>query len=234
MTGRPKRMIAGLLLASILCAGIAAFLWRQSQGSQACAALDPDRVAHLEKAGWEAYYDRNWPGVLSLMVQMNRTQFCMGWSDAIVGAVDIVRAAVAFAPVDNDIAAATAHLTQFYAKARSSAGLSTDAATLAALEIDYWIVHRQLANARKAAPDHTGDLEPMIAALEKLHAALFAAPPAAIRRSAEARALAAATVDRITGGYTADAAADWQAIELNLRDAYRAIVPAQQATVEVN
>ena len=233
MVRRPKRMIAGLLLASILCAGIAAFLWRQSQGSQACAAFDPERVAHLEKAGWEAYYDRNWPGVLSLMVQMNRTQFCMGWFDAIAGAADIVRAAVAFASVDNDIAAATAHLTQFYAKARTSAGLSTAAATLAEMEVDYWIVHRQLANARKAAPDHIGDLEPMITALEKLHAALFAAPPDEIRLSAEARAQAAATVDRITGGYTADAAADWEAIELNLRDAYRAIMPAQQATVEV-
>lgn len=56
-------------------------------------------------------------------------------------------------------------------------------------------------------------------------------PPFAAR--AKARALAAAIVDRITGGYTADAAADWQAIELNLRDAYHAIIPAQQASVEV-
>ena len=68
--------------------------------------------------------------------------------------------------------------------------------------MDYWVVHRQLANARKAAPDHAGDIEPMIASLAKLHAALFTAPPAAIRRSAEARAVAAATVDRITGGYS--------------------------------
>ena len=30
---------------------------------------DPDRVAHFEKAGWEAYYDRKWLRVLRLMVQ---------------------------------------------------------------------------------------------------------------------------------------------------------------------
>ena len=118
-------------------------------------------------------------------------------------------------------------------KPAPSAGLRTDAATLAALEMDYWVVHRQLANERKVAPDHAGDIEPMVASLAKLHAALFDAPPAAIRRSAEARALAAARVDRITGGYADDLAADWQAIELTLRDAYRAVMPAQQPTVEV-
>ena len=35
---------------------------------QAKTAFDPQRVAYLEKAGWEAYYDRNWPQVLTLMV----------------------------------------------------------------------------------------------------------------------------------------------------------------------
>lgn len=63
----------------------------------------------------------------------------------------------------------------------------------------------------------------MTAALEALHAALFDASPAAIRRSAELRAQAAATVDRIAGDYSDDVAADWQAIEHLLREAYRAV-----------
>ena len=224
MNRRSKVLIAGVLMTTVLVTGFTLLQRRQE-----CATRDPNRVAYLEKAGWEAYYDRDWPRVLTLMVQMNRTQFCMSWLDAGLAALDIVRAAAAFAPVDNDIAAATQHLTRFYARARTSAGLQTDAATLAALEMDYWIVHRELAVARKAAPGHAGDIEPMVDALAKLHAALFAVPDAAIRRSAVARAQAAATVDRITGGYSTDIAADWLLIEQELRAAYRAVIPTPAA-----
>ncbi len=220
----PRSLIAGILVITVLVA-IIALVQRRPQ----CAAFAPDRTAYLEKAGWEAYYKHNWPRVLTLMVQMNRTQFCMSWLDATLAAFDIVRAAAAFAPIDNDITAATAHLTDFYAKARTAAGLRTDAATLAALEMEYWVVHRELAVARKSTPDHAGDIAPIVAALEALHAALFDAPPAAIRRSATQRAQAAATVDRITGVYSDDVAADWQTIERLLQEAYRAVSPTSIA-----
>lgn len=221
---RNVKFFVPLLMLATLVIGSGVLLRRPS--GQECASLDPDRVASLEKAGWEAYYDRAWLRVLARMVEMNRTQFCMSWLDAGLAALDIVRAAAAFAPVDNDLAAATRHLERFYARARATAGLQPDAATLAALELDYWIVHRKLAVARKAAPGHAGDIEPMVDALAKLHAALFAAPDAAIRRSAAARAQAAATVDRITGGYSEDVAADWRTIEQELRTAYRAVITA--------
>lgn len=186
-------------------------------------AFDPDRVAHLEKAGWEAYYDRDWLVVFGLMVQMNREQFHMSLPVAIAAAVDIVRASIAFAPVDNDVPAATAHLRGFYDKARRSLGLVVDAPTLAALEMDYWVVHRWLALERKQAPNHAGDIEPMVASLTGLHAALFIAPLEAIRRSAELRAQAAVTVDRITGDYSTDVADDWRKVEESLREAYRSL-----------
>lgn len=219
-----KLLIIGVLMTTALVVAITVVQRRPN-----CATFSADRVAYLERAGWEAYYDRDWPRVLTLMVQMNRTQFCMSWLDAGLAALDIVHAAAAFAPVDNDIAAATQHLARFYARARTSAGLQTDAATLAALEMDYWIVHRELAVARKAAPGHAGDIEPMVDALAKLHAALFAVPDAAIRRSAVARAQAATTVDRITGGYSEDVAADWLLIEQELRAAYRAVIATPAA-----
>jgi hypothetical protein len=138
--------------------------------------FDPDRVAYLEAAGWQAYYDRNWPRVFSLMVQMNREQFRMSLPTAIAAAIDIVRASIAFAPVDNDVPAAPAHLRRFYDKVRRSAGLHAEAQALAALEMDYWVVHRRLAFERKQAPNHEGDIEPMVASLARLHAALFDAP----------------------------------------------------------
>lgn len=185
--------------------------------------FNPERVAYLEAAGWRAYYDRNWPAVFGLMVQMNREQFRMSLPAAIGGAIDIVRASIAFAPVDNDVPAATAHLQRFYDKARRARGLAANARTLAALEMDYWVVHRQLALERKQAPNHEGDIEPMVASLARLHAALFTAPPEAIRRSAELRAKAAVTVDRITGGYSTDVAGDWGRIEDLLGQAYHSL-----------
>jgi hypothetical protein len=216
-----RRVLLPVVLASLAGLGIIA-LWSPPAGCT--GGFDPAHVAALEKGGWEAYYQRNWPRVFGLMVQLNRAQFCMPLPAAVAAAVDIVRASVAFAPLDNDVPAATRHLEQFCAKAQRYRRLPADARTLAALEMDYWLVHRQLAVARKQAEDHTtdhaGDREPLVQALERLHAALFAAPPAAIRRSAELRAAAAVTVDGITGGYAADVVGDWQRIEESLAAAY--------------
>ena len=147
----------------------------------------------------------------------------MSLPTALAASVEIVRASIAFAPIDNDLPAATVHLQRFYDEARRSAGLRSDAQTLAKLEMDYWVVHRKLAQKREQAPSHTGDIEPMVESLARLHAALFDAPPEAIRRSAELRALAAVTVDRITGGYSTDVAADWLQVEAHLLEAYRAL-----------
>ncbi len=189
--------------------------------------FDADKVAYYEKAGWEAYYDRNWPKTLWLMVKLNREQFHMSWPLALAAALDTVRAAIAFAPLDNDIAKAKYHLGAFFNKARRSVGIKTDAQTLAELEMDYWVVHRQLALGRKQAPDED-DIEPMIQSLARLHAALFDSSPGAMRRSAELRGLAAKTVDDITGQRSMDVAADWLRIEDYLRQAYQAVQAARK------
>ena len=36
--------------------------------------FDPDRVAYYEAHGWRAYYDRDWPKLLRLMIGMNQDQ----------------------------------------------------------------------------------------------------------------------------------------------------------------
>ena len=184
--------------------------------------LNPARVAYLEKAGWEAYYDRKWLRVLTLMVQLNREEFKMPWWTAIAAALDTVRAAAAFAPVDNDIAKATRYLVAFYEKARRHANIQAEAAALAELEMEYWIVHRELANRRIKDQSHN-NIEPMIDALAKLHAALFAISEADARPSAEARAKAAVAVDRITGKYSTDVKADWREVEMWLVKAYEQV-----------
>jgi hypothetical protein len=185
--------------------------------------FNPHKVAYYEKSGWEAYYDRDWPRAFRLMVALNREEFHMPLLTALAAAMDIVRASKAFAPVDNDVPAATAYLRRFYEKARRTTGLQADAATLANLEMDYWIVHRNLALERMQRPD-LENIAPMVESLANLHAALFGISGEKARRSAELRALAAKAVDRITGRYSADIEHDWRQVELYLQQAYQAVL----------
>lgn len=184
--------------------------------------FNPAQVAYYEKAGWEAYYNRNWTRAFWLLVQLNREQFRMPWWVALTAALDTVRASMAFAPIDNDLPRAQYFLERFFAKARRSMGMQTEAKRLAALEMTYWIVHRQLA-IRRQRDQADDNIEPMVQALTELHAALFTATPAQLRTSAECRALAAQAVDWITGGYSTNIAADWRTVEAYLRRAYQAV-----------
>jgi hypothetical protein len=186
-------------------------------------AFNPERVAHYEKAGWQAYYDRNWPKAFWLLVRGNRELFRMAWPRALSAALDTVRASIAFAPLeDNDVPTAQRHMASFYQKARRSVDIAADAPTLARLEMDYWVVHRRLAIERKEQPDRDNH-EPLVESLAALHTALFGGSEAVMRRSAEWRAAAAVAVDRITGNYSADVAADWLEVERCLREAYRLV-----------
>lgn len=184
------------------------------------ARFDPQLVGYYEKAGWEAYYDRQWLRVLWLMVALNHAQFGMAWPNAVWAARDVVRASVAFAPLENDLAATKRWLTRFYAQARHAVGIQADADTLAALELEYWVVHRRLARARSAGVG--GDIGPMVDSLAALHAALFDSTRERMLVSAQLRALAAAAVDEITSRRSRDVAADWQRIEGYLMQSYQA------------
>jgi hypothetical protein len=185
--------------------------------------FDPKQVAYYETAGWQAYYDRRWLRVLQLMVELNHVQFGMPWPTALSAALDTVRASIAFAPLDNNIPAAQRAIERFYTKARHSVGMAADATTLAALEIDYWVVHRRLARQRMTDPS-ARDITPMVDSLARLHAVLFNSTPERMRLSAQLRALAAVTVDEITARRSTDIAADWRAIEQYLNLAYRAVL----------
>jgi hypothetical protein len=214
------------LLRVVIRLPITAYYHQRSGQMATTIHFDPAKVAYYEATGWKENYDHRWVRVFTLMIRMNHEEFGMSWPTAALAAIDIVRAAVAWSPMDNDIPTATHHLEKYFAKARRAAGLSASAKELADLEIDYWIVHRQLAIRR--LKDHSDeDIEPMIESLARLHAALFESTPEAMRPSAEYRALAAMTVDRITGHYTDDVPGDWQRIEQYLRQAYQAVLDAR-------
>ena len=89
--------------------------------------FDARKVARYERLGWEAYYSKRWSKALGLLVRLNREQFGMPFWRALAGALDIVRASLAFAPLDNDVPKARRHLERFYEKARYTVGIETDA-----------------------------------------------------------------------------------------------------------
>lgn len=200
----------------------------------------PDRIARIETELWEAYYNREWLREFRLLIAMHREFFRMSTPAAVLASYDAARAAMAFAPLDaSDLPKARRHLLRYYDKVRRALNCEAPAADLAERELHYWIVHREVARRRLAEvkagravddPDLT-EIEPVIDAFARLHAGLFNSTPEVMRESAVHRAQATAVVDRISGRYSPDVAADWARVEAELRVAYRAIERATEAIV---
>jgi hypothetical protein len=180
--------------------------------------LNPERIAELEAGGWRAYYDRNWPRVLTLMVQLNQEQFHIPFPLSVVAALHVARASATWAPVEHDTQAVQRHLARFYRMAQRWSGLRFVPSRAAALELDYWFQHRRLIG----EPDKTAFLD----ALTALHSELFGLPADRVRESARWRVEASNTVDTITGGTSANPEQDWQRLEEQLRACYRSLQQA--------
>src|SRR5215467_12240809 len=177
--------------------------------------FDPDRVAYFEANGWRAYYDRKWLNMLHLLVGLCQEQFRIPFPVSLLAAYYTTRASLAWVPVDHDEKKMLAFLEKFYRLARRYSGLQFDPAQVAALELQYFDVHRQLVDA--------ADKSRFVQALVDLHAALFSLSPQQVRESAEWRVLAASTVDLITSKKSSDVVGDWAKLEEYLRRCYHSI-----------
>lgn len=177
--------------------------------------FDPDHVAKLETEMWRSYYDRQWLRVLYLTERTSAEEFHIPVPLSLQAAYYATRAAVAFKPIENDLPATLGALTGYYRLVRRFSGLRFDPATVAGIELRYWIVHRDLSGAK----DHTA----LIDVLADLHAATFAIARDRALESGEWRARAAITVDGITGRRSDDVARDWRILEDQLRRCYRSL-----------
>ena len=176
--------------------------------------LNPEQIAYYEKAGWEAYYDRDWPRAFGLMVRLIETQFQVPFPRSFLAALHVIRASIAFAPRDHDLDATRQQLERFYTIAACANDGAFDPRRAAELELRYWVIHRELAEAPEL------DKRLLVQSLAELHAALFGRTPTELWASAESRAAAAEAVDRITSRRSTDVAADWRRVEERLRRAY--------------
>jgi hypothetical protein len=177
--------------------------------------IHADRIAELEAGGWRAYYERDWPRVVRLMVALNQEQFHIPFPLSVVAAVHVARASIAWAPVDHDEWTVRRHLRRFYRMAARWSDLEFDPVRAADLEIAYWIEHRRLLG--------IADKSSFVDAMAALHADLFGMPVDRMRDSAEWRVRANNTVDLITSGQSKRPEADWSQLEEELRRCYRSI-----------
>jgi hypothetical protein len=186
--------------------------------------FDADRVAFYEAHGWRAYYDRDWPRLLRLIVGLCQEQFHIPFPQSLRAAYFVTRASIAWVPADHDEARVQYFYQRFYEIARRYSGLTFDPAVVAALELRYNDVHRRLSG----QPDKTEFIQVMT----ELHSAIFSIAVEAARLSAEERVLANNTVDEITSERSPDPEADWEALEAHLRACYRSIAEAVAAQTD--
>jgi hypothetical protein len=190
--------------------------------SRSLVDFDPDMIARLEATGWKAYYARDWTRAFVLLVRMLQEQAGIPFPRSVLAAYYFVRAEVLFAPQDNAhrLDGARECLRQCYALAAAANNDAYDPATAAARELDYWIVHRELSNARD--PDKTR----LVDALAALHAVVFGGSPEIMRPSAEHRTIACNHVDEITSRRSPDPEEDWRRAYFHLRRCYEQVKAA--------
>jgi hypothetical protein len=182
--------------------------------------MQPERVAYFEAAGWKAYYDHKWLQMLRLMVLLCQEQFHIPFPMSLVAAYYTTRASLAWVPVEHDERKVLKYLEKLYTVARRYSGLHFDVKRVAALELQYFEVHRRLSG----NPEKEEFLQTLIA----LHSAIFGLTAEQARKSAEWRLLAANTVDLITSRTSTDIESDWRKLEAYLRKAYSSIVEETQ------
>lgn len=181
-------------------------------------ASDADRVAYFEAAGWRAYYDRAWLRLLRLIVSLFHEQFHIPFPVSWLAAYYVVRASIAWVPLDHDTHKVQRFYTRFYRIARRYSGLQYDPVEAGRLELAYNDIHRQLSG----QSDKTAFIETMVA----LHSTIFGISPDQARESAELRVRANTLVDAISAKRSTDPEADWRKIEKYLSQCYRSIVAA--------
>lgn len=174
--------------------------------------FNPDRVAYFEVEGWKAYYDHAWLRLLRLVVALVQEQFHIPFPVSMLAAYYVVRASIAWVPVDHDLTKVLAYNEKFYRLAQRYSGLNFDPHQVAELETHYWDAHRRLAK--------SSDKTEFIEAMTDLHAAVFNLTMEQTHESGVQRVLANNVLDTITGHTSPNPQQDWLRCEEHLKRCY--------------
>jgi hypothetical protein len=178
--------------------------------------FDPDEVARLETAMWRSYYDRRRLPLFAQLVSLLQGQFHLQPLRAVAMAALAARAAAVFqvAASHDDYRRALPYLERYYAGIRAVSEVPFDPRRAAALELEWWIVHREV-------DDHPpGGLEH---ALAELAAELYQVPAERLWAHAARRAEAMTIRDRTSRREVGVLDDDWDRIEAVLWVAWKAL-----------
>jgi hypothetical protein len=156
-------------------------------------SFDPAVVGRLEAAAWVAYYRREWAAFLRLALTLSRGVLRLPWPVTLRSAWLVLRAVRLWAPLpDNDPARARRAMASVYRLVGAYGGESFDPAVAAALELEWWHVHRvgQYGGGGDRAE------RALIDALARLYSHVYAVPEASVAPAAHRRASAMALSDR--------------------------------------
>jgi hypothetical protein len=143
--------------------------------------FDPHEVGREETAMWRSYYDHRPVKLFAELATLLRHQFHVPFWRSCLGAFYAARSAVVFQKGHDraEYEQALPDLVRYYSLIRRASATPFDVDRVAALELEWWIVHRQR--------DHhpPGDLD---RALAQLQAAIYQRPEADFARHARLRA----------------------------------------------
>jgi hypothetical protein len=178
--------------------------------------FDPDQVARLETAMWRSYYDRRRLPLFGQLVALLQGQFHLQPLRAVTLAGLAARAAAVFqvGASHDDYRRALPYLERYYAGIRAVSEVPFDPRRAAWLELEWWIVHREV-------DDHPpGDLDH---ALADLAAELYQVPAERLAMHAARRAEAMTIRDRTSRRAVGVLDDDWDRIEAVLWVAWKAL-----------
>ena len=154
-------------------------IWKPAWGPR---SFDPVRLGQQETDAWVAYYRHDWGTFLRAAVGMVRTGFGTDPLRTLTGAYHVLRANQLWAPYpDNDPDGARASMQRFYTMVTRHLGLSLDPVRAAALEVEWWRLHRE----HQHDPDVSEDA--LVQALVDLYSYVYDVPPEAVRDAARFR-----------------------------------------------
>ena len=107
--------------------------------------FDPVALGTLETTMWQSYYGRQRIALFSELAEMLRTQYQFPWLRSYLGAYHGAAAAFTFkeGKQRSDYQKALPALQAYFGLIRNTGNIGFDAQRAAALELEWWIVHRE-------------------------------------------------------------------------------------------
>src|SRR5690242_15478325 len=121
-------------------------------GEPLAATFDPRAIGFIEARLWHAYYARHWPRVALLTYRLVRGQVGLAPRPAVEAVGHAARAAVAWAPAQNDREATRRELRGFYRVVARARDAAFDPDAVGDAEYDYWEIHREIVGQGDRAP----------------------------------------------------------------------------------